>query len=64
MAYINADTIMSGNHSISILGSSSLKKVMFDAAKFVPNPNTKEVEVGRKNTYDTWYETEGKREPT
>ncbi|XP_077970867.1 putative N-acetylated-alpha-linked acidic dipeptidase isoform X2 [Styela clava] len=63
IAYLNVDAAVTGNYTIRVSGSSSMKQVSFDAAKTVSNPNQNEIANGRKSTYDTWLHTSDGDEP-
>lgn len=55
VAYINVDSAVQGNFSLRANGVHSLSNMVFEAAKLVKNPDSKEVLEGRNFVYDTWF---------
>ncbi|XP_074651751.1 N-acetylated-alpha-linked acidic dipeptidase 2-like isoform X2 [Tubulanus polymorphus] len=64
VAYLNVDIAVQGNHSIQVKGTPLLSKVLHEAAKLVPNPNTTEVGFGKKTLYDKWAQFSNSTVPT
>ncbi|CAK8692129.1 unnamed protein product [Clavelina lepadiformis] len=54
VAYLNVDSAVNGNFTFRGSGVSSLRDVVFEAAKLVDNPDSAEVAAGRSTVYDTW----------
>ena len=54
VAYLNVDSAVNGNFTFRGSGVSSLRDVVFEAAKLVDNPDSAEVAAGRFTVYDTW----------
>ena len=55
VVYLNTDIAVGGNFTFSTYGTQSIRDVIFNAAKKVPNPDQEEFDLGRKTVYDTWY---------
>lgn len=54
VAYLNVDTAVSGNRTLFGNAFPTLKHLLVDTAKLIPNPNVNEVKFGRKTVFDTW----------
>uniref|UniRef100_H2Z2R7 glutamate carboxypeptidase II n=1 Tax=Ciona savignyi TaxID=51511 RepID=H2Z2R7_CIOSA len=54
VAYINVDVAVSASYVFKSRGVYSLRKLLFDVTKSVPNPDQDEVAAGRATVYDTW----------
>ncbi|GAB6027482.1 hypothetical protein CHUAL_001737 [Chamberlinius hualienensis] len=53
VAYINADIVVTGNHSLAVSASPLLYKAIFQATQKIPNPNLEEA-LSRPSVYDSW----------
>ena len=43
-----------GNRTLYATAFPTLRQLLIDSAKLIPNPNVAEIEAGRKTVYDTW----------
>ncbi|XP_046656100.1 N-acetylated-alpha-linked acidic dipeptidase 2-like [Daphnia pulicaria] len=54
VAYLNVDTAVSGNRTLFGNAFPTLKQLLIDTAKLIPNPSVHEIESGHKTVFDTW----------
>ncbi|CAL1543996.1 unnamed protein product [Lymnaea stagnalis] len=54
VAYINVDIAVQGNNTLRVSSTPLMYNIVYEASKKVPNPNTAEIQAGRKTVYDTW----------
>ena len=54
VSYLNIDIAVDGNKTFRVQAYPSLQQLIFNATKFVKNPNYNESTHGRTTVYDTW----------
>lgn len=54
VAYINIDSSVGGNATLSAGALPNLNALIYESAKRIKNPVDEEIQAGRVTVYDTW----------